>query len=271
MKTWRLFFLTAVCLLGLSGTASMEQAAAAEYREMFRAGNFYLVLKDGKNACTLAAYDGNRLERTEYGNLQWVASLNPLGALFGDEENMPEAMYSRGNYYQFDEDKECAFVLNENELTAENLDPRQGWNTLKRKLAVPRELSMLCEDDPFRPEAPYLTKPSLAGSGKKVWDKKEYDCDSYVSSVLSAEKQEIAQIAYDLFYDEGALIAVQSFLRQNGAEHPICNYEVKAIQKEIPPKAFRIPKKTKVYAAGRGDMDDLIERPVQVGTLEGLP
>ena len=49
--------------------------------------------------------------------------------------------------------------------------------------------------------------------------------------------------------------------------YPLNVLEVKKIATDIPNGVFEIEKNTKLYSAGFGDMDDLLERPKQIGVI----
>ena len=198
-------------------------------------------------------------EQISYIKMNWVTYFNPLGALFGGSgSKYPEVLYQNGKYYQFI-DEDAAIVLPENKLNDENLDPRQGWNLVEKKLAVPNELAVFYWNDP------YFKKSKSIASTKKIINGKEYDCDIYTSEVSGNVK-----IAYEMFYIDGNLVEAHSLIVQNGIAYPINKLQIKKILGEIPNNAFKINKNTKVYSAGIGDMYDLTAQLVQVDTLEAL-
>ena len=276
MKLQRKFFLKAagiVFLLWLLPTAvSAENPAAEEYRKFLGSDNFYLEYKDPKATHHLAAVNGSRLARASYNDEEWAISLNILGLLFaGGGDKYPDAMYAKGNYYQFIDEGEAATMLPESELTEEEIDPRQGWSTIRQKLAVPLEFTALCPADSFRSQVQSLREPQFAGTSEKSLGGKNCSCDRYVAEVQAGDSGALAQLAFDYFYEGDELIRVESRLLQQGKEYLINAYEVKTIAAALPKGIFKIGKNTKVYSAGHGDMDDLLERRVQIGTLEGLP
>lgn len=257
--------------IGLNfGTAEAEQAAAESYREMFRAGNFYVEFKDKWGVRILAGESGKRMERMRYdfesGSLQF---LNPLGAIFVGEDKTPEVFYKDGNFYHFVA-RDKANVCAESDLNAENLDPRQGWNKISQKLALPDELAVFCWNDPFRLTTPAIAAPVFSESLTKNFKGRDYACDRYICEVKSATGGNTAQIIYDMLYDGGQLFRAESYVLRNGINYMINALDVKKIQPEIPAGTFKISKRTKLYAAGTGNMADLLERPVQIGTLEDL-
>lgn len=266
------FIAAAIFFIGTNFlTANAEQPAAENYRQMFRAGNFYLEYDDKWGVRILAGKDGQRMERMRYfmesGGREWA---NPLGAIFlGGEDKTPEVLYRDGKFYHFVE-REKADVCDEKDLDDENLDPRQGWNKITQKLALPDELAVFCWDDKFRANTPAIAAPVFKESFTKNFKGKDYDCDRYVCEIKTISGGGAAQIVYEILYRNGELFRAESYLFRNERAYPINALELKKIQAEIPEGTFKISKRTKLYAAGMGDESDLLENPRQIGTWEDL-
>lgn len=265
-------FIAAIFFIGANFvTASAEQPAAESYRQMFRAGNFYLEFADKWGVRILAGKDGERMERMRYfmesGGREWI---NPLGAIFlGGEDKTPEVLYRDGRFYHFVE-KNKANVCDEKDLQNENLDPREGWNKISHKLALPDELAVFCWDDKFRATTPAIAAPVFRESFRKNFKGKDYDCDRYACEIKTLTGDGVAQIVYEMLYRDGQIFRAESYILRNGLTYPINALEVKKIQPEIPSGTFKISERTKIYAAGMGDVYDLLETPKQIGTLEDL-
>ena len=268
----RIFIIVAIFFAGLNiTTVRAEQPAAENYRKMFRSGNFYIEFKDKWGVRILAGANGRRMERMRYdfesGGMEW---LNPLGAVFmGGEDKTPEVFYKDGKFYHFI-DKDTANVCDEKDLNSENLDPRQGWNTIAAKLALPDELAVFYWNDPFRAKSPAIAEPRFQKSFKKKFKGNDYDCDQYVCRIKNVSGSVAAYLVYDMIYNNGNLFRIESYIYRNKKAYLINALELKKIQSEIPENTFKISKNTKLYSAGIGDINDLLERPVQVGTLEDL-
>ena len=246
-----------------------ENQAAETYRKIFETDIFYLKLKDKWGRRILASDGEMRLERmnTSIGNM---AYLNPLGTLFGGgEDKFPELICKDNVYYKFIEDNQ-ALVCTQEDLLNENLDPRQGWNTVKQKLALPDELSVLYPEDPFATKSPLLTEPQFVESFQKSVEGKVYDCDRYARQVKSASGEVGAQIIYELFYLENKLVRADTLVERNGTQYPVHSMTIEAISATIPEDAFEFKKNIKLFAAGIGDMSDLLEKPKQLGAFENL-
>lgn len=251
--------------------AGAEQPAAEGYRQIFRSGTFYVEYKDNYTVRIIGEKDGKRMERTKYETgMSWMAVLNPLGMLFGGSSpKHPEVMHKDGKYYQFTE-KNKATVCDDDKLNEENLNPREGWSNIGQKLALPTELAVFFWDDPYRVQINALSAPTETWSGQKTIDDKVYDCDRYASGINSASGKEEAYYVYDMLYLEGALKKIQSYVVRNNEEYPVNTLDIKKIEGTVPEDLFKIGKNTKIYAAGTGDMNDLLEQPEQIDTMEAL-
>ena len=256
--------MTGIAVYTFTGEASAEQPVAAEYRQIFQAAEFFVEYSDDYYTRVIAQKDGKRYTRQNYRSNGW-------GGLFGgsgSNNKFPDAMYADGKYYQFTA-KNKAFVCAKSNLTNENLDPRQGWNTVEQKLALPFELMVFYWNDPFRDKTMDITEPTATWSGKKTVDKTEYECDRYASRLYNASSGE-AWYVYELLYEKGNLKRIYSYVKKGEREYPINKLEIKKIGSKWPENLFKIESDTKIYAAGTGDMNDLLEQPVEVGAMEAL-
>ena len=253
------------------GGVNAEQPAASEYRAMFRSGSFCVEFKDKWGKRILAGTRGMRMERTSYSfSDSGLAWFNPLGKIFdGSGPKHPETLYKNGKYYQFIE-RDRAIVCDEKDLTNENLNPRQNWDTIARKLALPDELAVFHWTDSYRRILPVIAAPRYEKSLKKEHDGKEYDCDRYIGAIKTANGTEEAKIIYDMLYQNGQLVIGESFIVRNDTTYPVNTLEIYAIQSKVPDDMFKISKKTRIFAAGFGDMNDLLEKPMEVGVMSEL-
>ena len=248
--------------------ANAEQAAAAEYRKIFRTGNFYIEFRDKWGTRILAGKNGMRMERMRYdfesGDMAW---LNPLGAIFNKEDKNPEVLYRDGKFYQFIE-KKRANVCDANKLHDEKLNPRSGWNKIAQKLALPDELAVFYWEDSFRLKSPAIPAPTFKKSFKKSIEGKDYDCDRYSCDIKNLAGGGSASLVYEMSYKDGHLFRAESYLVRSGNIYPLNTLKIQKIQSEIPKDTFKIEKNTELYAAGMGGFDDLLEQPKKIGTLE---
>ncbi len=278
----KIFLAGALALSMLTGAAHAEQPAAQEYRRLLSSGHFYLEYRDenlskavkeydSKQIRVLAAFDNKRMERSNYVTPTWVKACNPLGALFGNRASRyPTVLHKDGKYYQFLENDK-AIELDEDKLGDENLNPREGWNGVRRKLALPIELSVFYPDDPYSSISSALGTPTFVDSYKKTIDKDEYDCDRYVAEIKSLSGDESAQLVYEMIYDQGRLIEAHLSMERDGIEYPINTITIKTLAAEAPRGGkFKIGRRTQLKSAGVGDYNDLLEQRVDVGTMEEL-
>lgn len=267
-------FLTAALLCSFfnCGTANAEQPKAEDYRQWFSSGNFYVEFEykkgsiSGKNkkwATRILAAEKSedeneiRMARMNYkyenSSLAWLI---PLGAMFGDSENKnPEVMYKDGKYYQFFS-KNKANVCAEDEINHENINPRDGWNKIPNKLALPDELAVLFWDDsPFSKRNLKIAAPLFVESSKEILDGKEYDCDCYETEI-----NESAKLIYELFYDgAGDLRFAKSKLIRDEKEYSLNFIEIKEIRENIPENKKFTYENVQEYPVGMGDIKDLLE------------
>lgn len=185
----------------------------------------------------------------------------------------PILMYKNGTYYRFScgdnlnafqktkPDKEItATVLLEKDMNSPELDPTEGWNTIRMEMALPEEFAPFCKNDSFRDTANSMPAVSLTNSYKTNLEKEEYDCDVYEGE---------DGVVYYALYKEGKIRLVQKFKNVDGEDKLIEELFVRKISAEIPADAFVFDKEIPLYGAGMGDANDFLGIPVQVGILGG--
>lgn len=263
--------ITAVIFLS-TATAYAEQPQAEIYRRILASETFY-VEYDSDNVKRIIAQDGDRrMARTNLGGTYraLVSVLNPIGNFLANEyEKFPEFMYANGRYFKFLEE-DFVLMLRAEQLYDKNLNIAQGWSTIYESLSLPNELAVFNWHDKFHRIPDALSEPIFVTSMKKSVDGKEYDCDRYEIQVTNADGGKAAVVVFDLCYAKGELVLAQSSLLANGREYAINRLVVKKILPNIPSGGFKLSGKEKVYAAGIGDMDDLLENPAFVGRLDEL-
>ena len=270
-----------LALLGLTistAEVSAEQAAAEQYRQMFRSGNFYVEYETYdffrgtwgsehrmKYNHVLAGKNGNRVVKTK---------LN---------EKVPAVLYQDGKYYSFYRHTKqdvigfvptsntsfTALVLPKEELHSPNLNPDEDWDKMRHYLALPDELAVFYWNDPFRDNEVNIEAPHFNGSSTRTVDKKDYDCDQYTIDIKSTAGTTLAQWAYNMLYENGKLVRIQKYFLRDGQESLIEELNIKTLTDQVPDTAFTIKKKFKVYAADTGTMSDLIEQPALVEEIGG--
>lgn len=139
---------------------------------------------------------------------------------------------------------------------------------IHKELALPDELAVFNWNDKHHKVTDRIDAPTFANTIKKVIGSKEFTCDRYEADVKNARGEKEATIIFDMCYnDKGDLAFVQSAIFANGREYGINQIEIKKILREIPKGEIILDKKAKIYAAGVGDMNDLLENPVLLGKL----
>lgn len=299
MKAKRILAAVMLSLVAMtvSSTVSAEQAAADEYRKMFRSGNFYVEYQASRNLIgynvkstniVLAGQDGKRLYRGRYDVFDTTSNYEKLSAIYTDsssneravsmmtisDKNYPDVLYQDGKFYRLVDSlngikKTAYIVLPEDQLNSPVLDSSEGWQYVREDLALPDELAVFAWNDPFRDNSFNLSAPIYENSSKKTVDDKEYDCDRYITEIKNLAGDVVAQEIYDMLYENGKLVLIQKYLKHNGKENFVREFRIKKITSAVPENTFKIGKEIKVYAAANGDMDDMLEHRIEVETLGG--
>ncbi|WP_337799185.1 hypothetical protein [Phascolarctobacterium succinatutens] len=249
-------------------SAFAEQPKAAEYRQVMSSGNYYVEYELNDVKKCLAVKDGKRMDYTIY-----AAGANPLLAaipiiglasfFIKTDKKEPSALYMNGKYYQF-QGKKKATMAYYNQLDDENLDPKEGWSSIRYRLALPEELVVFAPNDVFNSFTNFKA-PTYIGSGQTKGAKVVLDYDKYSSTVKNKAGGVLFEKLFYMYYKEGNLQNIKTFIKMPGSDETLLNtMKVKKITQELPEGALQIPKGCKVYAVGIGDMNDLLEQPVLV-------
>ena len=258
----------AVCFAALSASASAEQPKAEEYRALFASGNFYV------------EYAINQVHSSIYwiGAKQFLAGENGKRMQSYESGKKPNYLYQDGKYYQFSftphmsdpsKAKPITIMLPESKMKSDFLNPEEDWESVRAILALPDELAVFYWNDPYRTNVFSQQEPRYVGSSKRTVKDKEYDCDQYVIDIKTMDGGIAAQEAYNMLYDKGNLVYVQKYFLRDGKEVLMSELAIKEIISKIPEGKFKIPTNTKVYGAGTGNMDDLLEKYVEVERIGG--
>lgn len=263
-----------LALSSIAANAFAEQPEAAKYKEILQSGTFYVEYEMDYAKKILAVQDNKRMDYTVYkssGNMfagMGLAMINPLlalGSLFIKNENkIPTAYYEAGKFYQFETKKKAKMAI-WNQLNDPNLDPMESWGTVKQKLALPEELAIFAPNDMFSESLAGSAAPHFVESGNASIEKKEFIYDKYSSSIKSRTGKVLFGKNYYFYYTNGELKYVKTFMYNDvSGEQPVQSIEIKKITQELPENVLKIPEGCKVYAAGIGDMNDLLDKPVLV-------
>lgn len=260
---------------GSVSTAFAENPKAEEYRQIFTSGTYYIDYNLNDNVHkALAVGDGKRMDYTIIAKqnlglsaaLALIPVIGMAGMFIKETKKNPTALYQDNKYYQFLNKKE-ARVATEAELKDENLDPSEAWSSVPLRLALPEGLAVFAPDDPFNKITNY-TIPTFVESGTITDGKNTFDYDTYKAPIKGATGNVIADKIFYLYYDNktGDLQRVITRFKEpgNSTEETIDELKIRKISGELPDKALKLPGGTKVYAAGLGDMDDLLDRNVLV-------
>ena len=267
------FFTIMLMLMLVAATkVSAEQEKADEYRKIFSSDTFYVEYDDKNVKQILAEKNGQRMSRTTLGGryATIVSVLNPIAAMFqSGSTKYPEFLHSNGKYYKFAE-KDYATMIEEDRLDDENLNPKEGWSAINKNLSLPDELAVFNWKDKYHVVSKSISEPVYATSMKKVVNGTTYDCDRYASTIKMASGRKEAMLVFDMLYQNGELVIAQSAIFANDKEYEVNKLIIKKISNKVPDNEFKVYEKAKVYSAGQGDMNDLLEIPVFVGKFSDM-
>lgn len=261
------FLLIAIGIFLAMSKVSAEQPKAQEYREILSSEKFYVEYDDKYVKRIVVEDSGRRMARVDLGGKykEMVSILNPLSNLFGGGfSKHPDYMCYNGKYYKFAE-KDSATMAKIEQLDDENLDPNEGWSMMNKELALPYELIVFSWNDKYHKVTENISKPVFVETIQKIVDGKNYTCDRYESEIKTNGN---AKIIFDMCYDKDELTLVQSAIFANNREYNVNKIVIKKILREIPKDAMILDMNAKIYAAGIGDMNDLLENPVLLGKLQ---
>lgn len=251
-------------LCALATSAFAEQTKVEEYRKILQSGKYYIEYEiDDMLEKNLAVKDGVRMDYTiNKGSIS--VPIVPFGLKIKTTNKVPSVLYKDGKYYQF-KNKTTATMATEAHLADPNLDPNEGWSTVKQRLALPEELAILVPDEPFNQHMNGALDAQLVESGEAIVSGKPQQYDKYVVAVKNRKGKIILEKNYFYYYKNGELVTVKSFVQAaNDIERPLRTLTLKSISAVLPEGALEMPEGLNVYAAGIGDMDDLLDRPALV-------
>ena len=244
------------CLLS-STAAAAEQPAAQSYRTMFQQGTFYLEYQRDNMNYVLQEQSGERQAKSKGSSKK--------------DRWQTDAIFKNQAFYKYDTDDKNSyfFRLPAEKMGSPLLNTTEHWEAVKSKLAVPDELSAFDWTDNFSAHAASQKQPTYAGSSQRTVDGVTYDCDQYLSEIHTQADTVSGKIAYNMLYQNGKLVKVQEILLVQGKEVPVDTVNIVQLTDQIPQGSFDFSKPVKVYAAGQGDINELLGNKVQVEELGG--
>lgn len=195
-------------------------------------------------------------------------------------------MYRQGKFYRFtagtygggnswlqsgkDVKNNQAIVLAESELNSPELDPTEGWDTVRNELALPQEFAIFNFQDSYWDSKGSLQCPVFKESGQRTIGKDTYECDQYTNRENDSLTDKVSDFVYYALYKDGKLVLLQKYrVLADGSEEISEEIYVRDMTGQLPENAFTFAKPVPVFAAGMGDVNDFLGIPVQVGTLGG--
>ncbi|SFW54858.1 hypothetical protein SAMN02910323_2369 [Selenomonas ruminantium] len=243
----------------MMGMVSAQQPAETDYRNMLQQQEFVLSYE----------YDGQTEKVRIIGDpaKRMTAVLETRG-----KKNywMPKVLGTNDKLYQFYEEKGMkAKVLPLNMLGSDKLSPDEKWLDKKVRLALPEELSVLAWQDKWTSHPQSLGAPVFSGSSKRQMGSDEYDCDQYICDIRNQAGGVSGQLAYNLLYKDGKLVKVQKYLLYKGTQQLLSTLNIMEFQAGADTGALSKLNDIKVYKAELGDINDLLDNPVEEGTIGG--
>ena len=238
----------------MMGTVSAQQPAAAEYQNMLQQD---FVLSYG--------YEG----KTEKVRITGDAGKRMTAIL---QENLwyPKVLGTNDKIYQFYIEKVTkAKVLPLNMLGSDKLSPDEKWTEKKDRLALPEELAVLAWQDKWTSHPQSLGAPAFSGSSKRQVGSDEYDCDQYICDIRNQAGGVSGQLAYNLLYKDGKLVKAQKYLLYKGKQQLLSTLDIMEFKAGVDEGAISKLNDVKVYKAEMGDINDLLDNPVEEGTMGG--
>lgn len=198
----------------------------------------------------------------------------------------PRLMYQQGNYYRFtagtqgganlwlQSDKTVknmqAIVLAESDMNSPDLDPTEGWGSIRSELALPYEFAVFNFQDSYWDTKRQTQCPVFKESSQRTIGKDTYECDLYTNREEDSLSGKVTDFVYYALYKEGKLVLLQKYrVLPDGSEQISEEIYVRDMTGQLPESAFTFAKPVPVFAAGMGDVNDFLGIPVQVGTLGG--
>ena len=284
------FLIVALLLSALALPVSAEQPAAEQYRQMFSSGNFYVeyevadksghwILSETVDPSAMSFWGMTRDTKKHRNEIRAGQKGRRIAKSGSIKDKYPSALYQGGKYYKFTLNAKTslsstkfirrAIVIDESELYSPTLDPDEHWGNVRKDLTLPEVFNVFFPNDPMNDDAQISGKPTFNGESKRTIDNKEYDCDQYINNIKSLSGAVIALEAYNMLYDGGKLVRIQKYLCRDDKEFLVSDLIIKEISAQVPEGAFNIRKKFKLYEARKGDMNDLIDTPEQLGEIGG--
>ena len=260
---------TAIALSLMSGVVAAEQPKATEYRNIMSSGKFYLEYKTGIAKQAIAVNGDKRMTYTFYdkgvGALGLIPGVALIGMFVKNDALMPNALYQNDRYYHFT-GKKSTLVANDKELRDPNIDPEEGWQTIHNDLTFPEVFMIFAPNDKEGKAAGYVV-PKFIESGQEEIKGTTYTFDKYAKTNKNSAGNVSGETFFYLYYDaKGELARIRTKFFADGKEEsiPYSEIKVRKILPELPKDVLEIPNGTKVFAAGMGDMNDLLDNPVLV-------
>ena len=237
--------------------------------------------KPGKVFVVAAGKDGNRMKGI-FGKALRAPDFEGNYTEILKDKKAPDVMFKNGKYYRVrtsndttinalwrsTKAKSVAYMLPAEKLDLPTLDPDEGWNHIRKDLALPDELAIFCWHEPYRGDVQTKEAPRFQESNKQMLNGIMYDCDQYVAEEKSASGNVVSREIYRALYENGKLVYIQKFSAYDGTEVLTGIIDIREISAAPPENVFEFPAGTNIYAADEGKMYDLLGNPLLLEKTE---
>lgn len=256
--------------------AEAENAKAEELREIIKSNHYYVEYEVNKKEDLRAlAVDGNLRKSfdCEGRRNSTLLSFIPIVGMFakGSLKLSPEVYYDSNNYYQFIEKKK-ALRASPEEMQDPYINPYQEWDNVPLRINLPEDFGMFTGDKEIH----------FVESGEKIVDAKKgtkFTFDKYFKAVRNVNGANLAKRVYIVYYndkneldsistlsvywneDAGQIFSVDEDKKFDEQIYYIQKIKVNKFTGELPEKIMEFPEGCKVYGAGLGDMNELLDMP----------
>ena len=114
--------------------------------------------------------------------------------------------------------KKETLVADDATLADPNLNPKEGWQSIKGDLSFPEVFTVFAPNDKLSKELGYDI-PKFVESGQEKIKGKDYVFDKYVTTKKSLAGEDLGEVFYYLYYDKkGELSQIRTKFFADGKE-----------------------------------------------------
>ena len=273
----------AALLLGtmLTATASAEQPAAQQYRDMIQKRDFavqytenghnYIYAMQGSKIVNRQQIRRHRAAKSVGQGLTALASAIISHAQMEDAWICAACADDKGYYRRFTEGSENEYeydsFLPKKVNPSQLEDNEENWPETIDMLRVPAFLAVFAGKQVSLPAS--MSPIRFQGSSSKTENNTAYVCDRYVSQVKNAQGGNHGQVVYDVWYQGDKLQRIQSsYVAPDGKESILDAAYITSLQNATP-DALQL-ENVRVYEAEIGTVQEVYGETTYMGGLKDL-